>query len=80
LNAGFASHAFEDTNAQITYDETHTTTEDRYNLIGTVGNHILFIVYTVRGDVIRMISVRPATRREKERYYQTLRGTHNDLI
>ena len=75
-----ASIAFDDPSAVVIYDYTHSDSEDRYNLLGAVGSHILFIVYTARGETIRMISARPATRREKETYYQTLRGTHNDLI
>lgn len=54
----------------IIYDEDHSTNEDRYNLIGAVDSHILFIVYTVRGETVRMISTRPATKREIERYYR----------
>lgn len=34
---------------------------------GVVDNKNLFIVYTMRGETVRMISVRSATKREKER-------------
>lgn len=51
-----ASLAFDDPNALITYDEQHSDTEDRYNLTATVGFHILFIVYTMKGEVIRLFS------------------------
>lgn len=61
--------AFNDPGAVIIYDEDHSTIEDRYNLIGAVEGGILFIVYTMRGETIRMISARPATKREIERYY-----------
>ncbi len=44
--------------------------EDRWRYIGRVGNVILFVVYTERGDDIRIISARRATRSEKEAYYQ----------
>ena len=64
-----ASLTFNDQNALITYDEQHSTLEDRFTLLGAVGSHILFIVYTMRGEVIRLISARPATKRERERYY-----------
>lgn len=65
-----ASHAFNDPDAMITFDELHSDTEDRCNLTAIVGSHILFIVYTMRGEVIRLISARPATKREWERYYK----------
>lgn len=65
-----AAKAFNDPTAVIIYDEDHSTTEERYNLIGAVKGGILFIVYTMRGETIRMISARPATKREKERYYE----------
>ena len=48
----------------------HSDTEDRYYLTATVGSHILFIVYTMREEVIRLISARPATKRERERYFE----------
>lgn len=65
-----ASSAFNDPAAVIIYDEDHSTNEDRYNLVGAVEGGILFIVYTMRGKVIRLISARPATKRERERYYE----------
>jgi len=65
-----ASSAFNDPAAVIIYDEDHSITEDRYNLIGAVKGGILFIVYTMRGEMIRLISARPATKRERKRYYE----------
>ena len=65
-----ASIAFDDPGAVVIYDDTHSDSEERYNLIGAVGSHILFIAYTVRSETIRVISARPATRREKETYYE----------
>lgn len=44
--------------------------EDRWQYIGRVGNEILFVVYTERGDDIRIISARRATRSEEDDYYQ----------
>ena len=65
-----ASLAFNDSNALISFDELPSDTEDRFTLLATVGSHILFIVYTMRGEVIRLISATPATKRERERYYE----------
>lgn len=49
------------------YDAAHSEVEDRYNTIGMV-NHILFVVYTERGERIRMISARKATAYERRLY------------
>ena len=65
-----ASFAFYDPNALITYDEQHSIHEVRFTLLGAVDDHILFIVYTMRGEMIRLISARPVTKRERERYYR----------
>ena len=50
------------------YDVVHSTDEDRYVVIGMVQN-ILFVVYTMRGDITRIISARLATKTEREMYY-----------
>lgn len=70
-----ASKAFADPSAVIEFDEAHSIHEDRYNLIGAVDGHILFIVYTVRDEAIRLISARTATNKEIERYYDARRTT-----
>lgn len=44
--------------------------EERSRYIGRVGHAILFVVYTERGDDIRIISARKATPSEEEAYYQ----------
>lgn len=50
-------------------DEDRTQSEERYRLIGHVHGRVLFVVYTWRGDNIRIISARKATKDERERYY-----------
>lgn len=42
--------------------------EDRYIAIGLVGE-LLFVVFTERGEVIRLISARAATESERRLYY-----------
>jgi len=44
--------------------------EDRYNLIGMVDKHLLIVSYTMRKDVIRIISARGAEPHEKRKYYK----------
>ncbi|MBO4373983.1 MAG: BrnT family toxin [Lachnospiraceae bacterium] len=46
----------------------HSDEEDRYYTIGKVGD-VLFVVYTDRGNTIRLISARFATKKEEELYY-----------
>ena len=51
------------------FDAEHSSlTEDRWNAIGMV-NRVLFVVYTERGERIRIISARRATKKEEEEYY-----------
>jgi uncharacterized protein len=42
--------------------------EPRYQAIGMASGRILFVSYTLRGAVYRIISVRRASRRERETY------------
>ena len=62
-----ASHVFFDPNRID--DEDLMPDEDRYRVIGMVNGRILFVVYTWRGNRIRLISARKATRYEREQYY-----------
>lgn len=63
-----AARIFNDANRIELYDSEHSTDEDRYNTIGMVDN-ILFVVYTERKNHIRLISARPANRKERSLYY-----------
>ena len=50
-------------------DKEHSKTENRYYVLGrTNGNRLLFGVFTVRNDKIRIISARDMTDAEIERY------------
>jgi uncharacterized protein len=44
--------------------------ELRQRAIGLVGDKLLFVVFTMRGDVCRIISARPADRRDRRRYHE----------
>lgn len=63
-----AACIFNDVNRIEVYDAKHSDTEARYYTIGRVGD-VLFVVYTDRGEVFRLISARFATKREEEVYY-----------
>lgn len=66
-----AALVFGDDNRIEKYDEIHSITEDRYITIGQINGIaiIVMVVYTERKEIIRIISARLATRREKEAYY-----------
>jgi uncharacterized protein len=50
-------------------DPDHSETEERYISIGTsAASRVLVVSHTDRGDVIRLISARPATPRERRTY------------
>ena len=63
-----AAAVFDDDDRMEFYDEAHSETEDRFNIIGMVRD-VLFVVYTERRERIRMISARKATAYEKKIYY-----------
>jgi uncharacterized DUF497 family protein len=64
-----ASHVFLDPDRLEYYDEKHSTAnEDRFVTIGFAGD-VLTVVYTERTDVLRIISARIATKKEKVIYY-----------
>jgi len=53
----------------VSPDETHSHTEDRYYALGrTNSGRLLFVVFTRRGNGIRVISARDMNRNER-RYY-----------
>lgn len=65
-----ASLAFDDPFALTMRDEPHSDQENRFVMLAAIATGaILFVVFTVRDqDVIRLISARAATRRERAIY------------
>jgi hypothetical protein len=51
-------------------DERQDYGEERFVIIGMVDGYVLFVAYTERNDVIRIISARRATKHEQEAYFQ----------
>lgn len=67
-----ASTSFSDISSLTIHDPEHSDTEDRYVLLGISANGRLLVVnHTERGDNIRLISARPANRREAAKYPQS---------
>ena len=50
------------------YDKLHSQAEDRYVVLGCVQG-ILYVVYTMRGEAVRLISARMANQTERKIYY-----------
>ena len=63
-----AAYVFQDESYIEMYDFEHSIDEDRYIAIGMVGD-VLFVVFTERGEAVRLISARLATARERRLYY-----------
>ena len=64
-----ASTAFRDTLSLAIYDPLHSEEEDRGVLIGiSHKDRLLVVVHTERGDTIRLISARKASKKERKQY------------
>lgn len=50
-------------------DDRHGDAEERFVMVGMVEGRLLFVAYTLRGERIRIISVREAEPRERRRYH-----------
>jgi uncharacterized protein len=46
--------------------------EERWGLIGTLGGQLWVAIFTIRGEAIRLISVRRAREHEKDDYQKNL--------
>jgi len=54
----------------IEFDDVRDDGEMRFNAIGLVDGRVLFVSYTMRGDVVRIISARGAEPHEKRQYHE----------
>jgi uncharacterized DUF497 family protein len=66
-----AQTAFDDAFSIERVDDREDYGEERFVMIGMADNKvILTVTYTERGEIIRIISARGATAREKEDYFE----------
>ncbi|MFQ6115724.1 MAG: BrnT family toxin [bacterium] len=73
-----ASTSFEDTLSLTIYDPLHSDEEDRFVLIGnSYKNRLLVVVHTERGDKIRIISARKATKNERKQYEENAKRSRH---
>jgi len=67
-----AESVFGDPLGRITDDPRHSVDEQRYVLLGqSRERRLLAVMFTERGEAVRLISARPATRRERRDYERT---------
>ena len=53
----------------VVKDEKHSEQEERYYALGhTDAGRLLFLVFTIRNNLIRVISARDMSKKERERY------------
>jgi hypothetical protein len=68
-----AKTVFVDPTAQIFADEAHSINEAREIIMGhSLSNRLLLVCFTERGDVIRIISTRKATKQERQDYEENV--------
>ena len=70
VSFNLARGVFKDPFAFEVLDDRHDYGEERYVIIGMVEGDLLYVAYAERDNIIRMISVRRATKHEQETYFQ----------
>lgn len=63
-----ATEAFADAHAHMEYDALHSTYEDRFTLLGMVDDTLLVLVVFTGQTIIRIISARRASKKERKLY------------
>lgn len=66
----YATRIFDDPFRIEREDCSEDYEESRFQVIGMVESRLLFVVYTDRDDVIRLISARKATAHERRQYHE----------
>jgi len=64
-----AAAVFSDKKRVEIYDRKHSFFEDRWNVLGLSGLCVLFVSFTERHGLIRIISARKASKTEEEAYF-----------
>ncbi|AZR95111.1 hypothetical protein BBB39_16125 [Bordetella trematum] len=62
------AHGFEWNSALVIEDARQDYSEVRYQALGKIDERLYMLVFTVRGEAIRVISLRKANSREVARY------------
>ena len=64
----YAIQVFLDPDRLIELDDRYDYGEPRYRVLGRIGSRLFLVVYTPRGDALRIISARKANAKEVSRY------------
>jgi uncharacterized DUF497 family protein len=73
-----ASTTFRDILSLAIYDPLHSKDEDRLVLIGNSHrNRLLVVIHTERGNNIRLISARKASRKERTQYEENAKRSRH---
>jgi uncharacterized DUF497 family protein len=67
--------AFADPFGIAEIDDREDYGEQRFALVGMVEGSLIFVAYTERGERVRIISARRATKHEQDDYFQQNRQT-----
>ena len=59
-----AAQCFMDPHRMISRDSRFDYREDRFHVLGQIDERVFFVTYTLRAEVIRIISARKANQRE----------------
>jgi len=72
IDFGQATEVFKDDNKIETPDNRKDYGEERFKIIGKAIDLIISVIYTMRDTVIRIISARAASKKERDDYYKNL--------
>ena len=59
---------FDERTAMFDLDDSQDYGEIRYSAVGWIGDKLYTLTFTIRGEVLRAISLRDATREEQRQY------------
>lgn len=68
----YATRVFLDPHRLDGEDKRHEYNEERRLILGMIDGRLFVVAYTLRGEVIRLISARKANERERRQYDQAL--------
>lgn len=69
VSRGEAEEVFFNRPVLLAEDAKHSSEERRYNLLGcSNGGRLLSVIFTVRQDLVRVVSARPMSRKERAHY------------
>lgn len=62
------AEGFDLDSALVAVDDSQQVQETRYHALGFIGDRLFSLIFTLRGERLRPISLRKATKQEMQRY------------